>query len=210
MSRRRQGPALRHRVQSCDLYCDSEPPLVVLGLLKPLHAPNLQISVGQLPSCPHQLVQYHEPMLFNSLARTATVASAPRPLLPALRLGRAFSTSLSSLAVQPSFDASQTKVTTTTSPKPLPNPDSLKFGKEFTDHMISINWNSDKGWGAPEIKPYGPLVLDPSSIIFHYAPSLFEGMKAYKDAEGHIRLFRPDKNMARLQKSAARLSLPVR
>lgn len=151
-------------------------------------------------------------LLLSSVSRST--AAVPRAMLPALRAGRAMSTSLPrhstpSAPAFPSFDASQTKVTTTSSPKPLPDPNTLKFGTKFTDHMASVQWNSSTGWDTPEIKPYGPLVLDPSSAIFHYAPSLFEGMKAYRDAEGHIRLFRPDKNMARLQKSAARLVLPV-
>lgn len=63
--------------------------------------------------------------------------------------------------------------------------------------MLCIPWNSATGWGAPEIKPYGPLELDPSSTVLHYAPCLFEGLKAYKDKAGVARLFRPDKVRAR-------------
>lgn len=59
--------------------------------------------------------------------------------------------------------------------------------------MLCIPWNSETGWGAPKIQPYGPLAIDPSSTVLHYAPCLFEGMKAYKDKKGVARLFRPDK-----------------
>lgn len=59
--------------------------------------------------------------------------------------------------------------------------------------MLTIPWNSSTGWGNPKIQPYGPLALDPSSTVLHYAPTLFEGMKAYKSEDGVARLFRPDK-----------------
>ncbi|WRT68092.1 branched-chain amino acid aminotransferase [Kwoniella shivajii] len=108
----------------------------------------------------------------------------------------------------PDLDASLLKVTKTTSPKtPLP-PSKLVFGKTFTDHMLTINWSSGNGWGNPEIKPYGKLELDPSSTVFHYAFTLFEGMKAYRQEDGTVRLFRPDMNMARMNRSAARIALP--
>lgn len=76
--------------------------------------------------------------------------------------------------------------------------------------MLVIPWSSSSGWSAPKIQPYQPLALDPSATIFHYAPSLFEGMKAYKGEDGKVRLFRPDKNMERMIRSAARLAFPVR
>lgn len=75
--------------------------------------------------------------------------------------------------------------------------------------MLVLNWSQTAGWSAPRIQPYQPLVLDPSSTIFHYAPSLFEGMKAYKGIDGCTRLFRPDKNMERMNNSAERLAFPV-
>lgn len=90
-----------------------------------------------------------------------------------------------------------------------PPSSSLVFGHSFADHMLAVNWNGATGWAAPRIQPYGPLTLDPSSVIFHYAPSLFEGMKAYKDVEGRVRLFRPDMNMKRMNTSAERMALPV-
>lgn len=74
--------------------------------------------------------------------------------------------------------------------------------------MLSIEWTAEQGWYPPRITQYQNLSLDPATCVFHYAFECFEGMKAYKDARGSIRLFRPDKNMARLNKSAARIALP--
>lgn len=94
--------------------------------------------------------------------------------------------------------------------KQMPPSSDLIFGHTFTDHMLMVPWTHGTGWGAPVIKPYGPLALDPSSTVLHYASTLFEGMKAYRDAtSGTVRLFRPDKNMERMNKSAARLAFPV-
>jgi branched-chain amino acid aminotransferase len=64
-------------------------------------------------------------------------------------------------------------------------------------------------WSTPVIQPYGPIPLDPSSSVLHYGLECFEGMKAYKDKHGQIRLFRPDMNMKRFHKSTRRLALPV-
>ncbi|ODV59987.1 branched-chain amino acid aminotransferase [Ascoidea rubescens DSM 1968] len=106
------------------------------------------------------------------------------------------------------LDASKLKVTLSEKKSKLLDNDKLVFGRSFTDHMLSIEWTEAEGWAAPEIKPYGPLVLDPSCCVFHYAFELFEGMKAYKDAKGNIRIFRPDMNMIRMNKSAERICLP--
>ncbi len=75
--------------------------------------------------------------------------------------------------------------------------------------MLSIEWTASKGWLAPRITPYQNLSLDPATCVFHYAFECFEGMKAYKNSEGRVRLFRPDKNMARLNRSCARIALPT-
>jgi len=75
--------------------------------------------------------------------------------------------------------------------------------------MLSIEWTASQGWLAPRITPYQNLSLDPATCVFHYAFECFEGMKAYKNPSGQIRLFRPDKNMARLNKSAASIALPT-
>ncbi|KAI9634853.1 putative branched-chain-amino-acid aminotransferase 2 [Dioszegia hungarica] len=109
----------------------------------------------------------------------------------------------------PDIDSNLTKITLTDSPKKRPASSKLVFGHTFTDHMLTIPWNSATGWANPEIRPYGPLDLDPSCTVFHYAFTLFEGMKAYRNADGTVRLFRPDKNMARMNRSAARIALPT-
>jgi branched-chain amino acid aminotransferase len=75
--------------------------------------------------------------------------------------------------------------------------------------MLSIEWTAEQGWLPSQITPYQNLSLDPATCVFHYAFECFEGMKAYKDKDGNIRLFRPDKNMARLNKSSARIALPT-
>jgi len=77
------------------------------------------------------------------------------------------------------------------------------------DHMLSIEWTATDGWHTPQIVPYQNLSLDPSTCVFHYAFECFEGMKAYKDHNGGTRLFRPNKNMERLNKSSARIALPT-
>lgn len=107
------------------------------------------------------------------------------------------------------LDASKLEIERTQTPGSPPPSESLVFGQSFSDHMLAVPWNSATGWGTPKIKPYAPLTLDPSSVIFHYAPSLFEGMKAYKDRDDRVRLFRPDMNMRRMNLSADRLVLPT-
>jgi branched-chain amino acid aminotransferase len=75
--------------------------------------------------------------------------------------------------------------------------------------MLSLEWTKSSGWLPARITPYQNLSLDPATCVFHYAFECFEGMKAYKDKDGRVRLFRPDKNMERLNKSAARIALPT-
>lgn len=99
-------------------------------------------------------------------------------------------------------------VTKTTNPKEKPQMENLPFGKYFSDHMFMMNYDEEKGWHDPRIVPYAPLELDPSAMVFHYAQEVFEGLKAYKDKQGHVRLFRPDKNFARLNVSNERLAIP--
>ncbi len=82
------------------------------------------------------------------------------------------------------------------------------FGDFFTDHMVTIEWTKGRGWHDAVVKPYGPLVLDPSAAVLHYGQEIFEGMKAYRHADGSVHLFRPDRNGARMQTSAARMMLP--
>ncbi|KAG5461372.1 MAG: aminotransferase [Olpidium bornovanus] len=78
--------------------------------------------------------------------------------------------------------------------------------------MVTAEWSADVGWGVPMLKPYQKIELEPSAVVFHYGFEVGPGprMKAYKDKAGNIRLFRPDMNMARMNRSAARIALPVR
>ncbi|WP_208103799.1 branched-chain amino acid aminotransferase [Flagellimonas ochracea] len=85
--------------------------------------------------------------------------------------------------------------------------DNLAFGTTYTDHMLVSDFN-DGEWSAPKIIPYQPVTLEPSSKIFHYGQSIFEGLKAYKDEQGSVWLFRPMENFKRLNKSAKRLAIP--
>ena len=80
---------------------------------------------------------------------------------------------------------------------------------ECADHMLQVRWSESHGWHEPQIIPYGNLSIDPTAGVFNYAFECFEGMKAYKDSNGGIRLFRPNKNMERLNKSSARIALPT-
>lgn len=86
--------------------------------------------------------------------------------------------------------------------------DNLKFGEIFTDHMFVCDY-ADGKWKTPEILPYQPIQMDPSSSVFHYGQAVFEGMKAYKDDADGVWLFRPDQNFNRINKSAERLSMPA-
>ncbi|KAJ2960481.1 hypothetical protein NQZ79_g4094 [Umbelopsis isabellina] len=106
------------------------------------------------------------------------------------------------------LSAQKLKVTKATSPKALVASKDLVFGKYFTDHMLMAEWKEGEGWNAPEIKPFEKLSLYPSAVVFHYALECFEGLKAYKDKNGKIRLFRPDMNMKRMNNSVARIALP--
>jgi branched-chain amino acid aminotransferase len=82
------------------------------------------------------------------------------------------------------------------------------FGQHFTDHMVDICWSEWGGWHRPRVQPYGPISLDPAAAVLHYAQEIFEGLKAYRHADGSIWSFRPEANAARMQRSAARLALP--
>lgn len=85
--------------------------------------------------------------------------------------------------------------------------ENLAFGNVFTDHMLVSNYKNGS-WDVPEIVPYQPITLDPSAKIFHYGQSIFEGMKAYKDGNDDIWLFRPLDNCRRLNISAKRMAIP--
>lgn len=104
--------------------------------------------------------------------------------------------------------ADNIKVELTTSPKQKPDPNNLHFGELFTDHMFVMDYTEGRGWHDPRIIPYQPLVLDPSCMIFHYGQAIFEGLKAYKSKDGRVLLFRPQKNMERVNISNDRLCIP--
>jgi len=82
------------------------------------------------------------------------------------------------------------------------------FGRVFTDHMITVRWDAGTGWHDARLEPYGPLSLDPSTAVFHYAQEFFEGLKAYRQADGSVATFRPRANAARFNTSARRLVMP--
>lgn len=85
--------------------------------------------------------------------------------------------------------------------------ENLIFGRTFTDHMFVCDY-ADGAWQQPKIMPYGPMTFEPSARVFHYGQAVFEGMKAYKDENGKVFLFRPQDNFERINKSAARLAIP--
>tara|TARA_Y100000389_G_C17453458_1_gene516393 strand:- start:1680 stop:2726 length:1047 start_codon:yes stop_codon:yes gene_type:complete len=85
--------------------------------------------------------------------------------------------------------------------------DNLNFGQTFTDHMLVCHYR-EGNWQTPEISPYKPLTLDPSASVLHYGQAIFEGMKAFKDNNGQIWLFRPEENFKRFNLSAKRLQIP--
>ena len=82
------------------------------------------------------------------------------------------------------------------------------FGNYFTDHMVDVCWSEKGGWHRPRIQPYGPIEIDPAASVLHYGQEIFEGLKAYRHADGSIWTFRPESNARRMQKSAARMALP--
>lgn len=85
--------------------------------------------------------------------------------------------------------------------------DNLSFGQTFTDHMLSCHFREGK-WQTPEISPYKPLTIHPSASVLHYGQAIFEGMKAFKDEQEQVWLFRPDENFKRFNRSAKRLQIP--
>ncbi|MEH7352558.1 branched-chain amino acid aminotransferase [Neobacillus drentensis] len=92
--------------------------------------------------------------------------------------------------------------------KEKPDTASLGFGKYFSDYMFEMDYHSEIGWHDPRIVPYAPITLEPSAMVFHYGQAIFEGLKAYKRNDGTIQLFRPEKNMKRLNVSCDRLCIP--
>ena len=99
-------------------------------------------------------------------------------------------------------------ISTTTTKKQKPLQHELGFGIHFTDHMFIMDYTVELGWHEPRILPYQPIVLDPAAKVFHYGQTIFEGLKAFKTGEGKVMLFRPERNIQRLNRSNARLGVP--
>ncbi|CAN0022908.1 unnamed protein product [Scytosiphon promiscuus] len=108
----------------------------------------------------------------------------------------------------PGIEPSLLTVQRTTVPREKKEKTTLEFGQTFTDHMLHLDWDFEGGWHAPRILPYGDLRVSPAASSLHYGLQCFEGMKAYRDANGSVRLFRPDLNIRRLNRSMARLHFP--
>jgi len=92
--------------------------------------------------------------------------------------------------------------------KEKPDWNKLGFGKYFTDHMFIMDYNEGMGWHDARVVPYQNLSLDPACMVFHYAQEMFEGLKAYRTPDGSIQLFRPDKNIERMNNTNERLCIP--
>lgn len=101
-------------------------------------------------------------------------------------------------------------ITINKTPQPKAKPDMTKlgFGKHFSDHMFLMNYSPEKGWHDARIVPYGDLTLSPACMVFHYGQEMFEGMKAYRAPDGRILLFRPHKNIERMNNTNERMCIP--
>jgi branched-chain amino acid aminotransferase len=106
-----------------------------------------------------------------------------------------------------SFTCDRLETERASTQKPLPALESLTFGTTFTDHMVIASY--DNGWKSLKIVPFQDISLPPQASVFHYSVSVFEGMKAFRDSSGKMRLFRPDRNWERFARSCKRVSLPA-
>ena len=98
------------------------------------------------------------------------------------------------------------KITRTSAPRPKPeDPRKLGFGTVFTDHMFLMDYDPQQGWHDAEIVPMADLAIHPGAAVFHYGAEVFEGMKAYRTADGTVQLFRPMENMKRMSASGCRI-----
>ena len=93
--------------------------------------------------------------------------------------------------------------------QPRPKDSELVFGRTFTDHMAVADWESERGWFDPRVVPYGPFSLDPAAAVFHYAQEMFDGLKAFRGADGKIRFFRLDRHCKRMHDGGERLCIPA-
>lgn len=99
----------------------------------------------------------------------------------------------------------RTRVGATERARLLENPG---FGRIFSEHMILIRWHEKQGWHDAQLTPYAPLTLDPGTSFLHYAQGIFEGLKAFRQVDGSVAVFRPDAHAARFRRSSRRLALP--
>jgi branched-chain amino acid aminotransferase len=99
-------------------------------------------------------------------------------------------------------------ITTAKTLKPKPDETKLGFGTKFTDHMFNMDYSVEKGWHNPRIEPYAAIPMDPATMVLHYGQGVFEGLKAYRTAQGGIQLFRPLDNFKRLNRSNDILCIP--
>ena len=91
--------------------------------------------------------------------------------------------------------------------KEKPDPSTLGFGKIFTDYMFMMDWNNETGWQNARIVPFGYLSIHPASTCLHYGSEIFEGLKAYRRADGKVQLFRPIENIRRMNGTAIAISM---
>ncbi len=99
-------------------------------------------------------------------------------------------------------------ITKTTAPKEKPEASTLGFGKYFSDHMFMMDYSREEGWHDARIVPFAPIALHPASTVLHYGSEIFEGLKAYRRADGRVQMFRPIENIRRMNRSADRMCLP--
>jgi len=148
---------------------------------------------------------FHRRGLAATLARTGVTAAFVNAMLRPAGASAAFSSSVAS-----SIDVASLQLTRTETPKTKPPFDhTLPFGGVTSDHMMEVDWAISSGFTAPRIVPVHPLSILPTAPALHYGVQCFEGMKAYRGKDGTVRLFRPDKNMARWNRSCERLALPT-
>ena len=100
------------------------------------------------------------------------------------------------------------RIEKTKTPKEKPDSSTLGFGKIFTDHMFMMEYEAGRGWFNQRIVPFANLSLHPAATVLHYGSEIFEGLKAYRRADGKVQLFRPMENIRRMNNSAERLCLP--
>src|SRR5437879_7395330 len=100
------------------------------------------------------------------------------------------------------------RITRATVKKQKPKDSELSFGTVFTDHMFVMDFQEEKGSYDPRIEPYAPIPLDPAAAVLHYAQAVFDGLKAFRGQDGAVRLFRPQKHVARMNASGGRLRIP--